>query len=64
MGRRVEEEKAEQNSFIDELTFMELLSMSRSRLKLQMRSSGHIVELSAHVTSQLRSEVITVPWGN
>ena len=38
--------------------------MSWSRLKLQMRSSGHIMELSVHVTSQLRWEVIIVPWGD
>ena len=64
LGRKVEEEKAEQNSFIDELTFMELPSVSRSRLKLQRRSRGYIMELSASVTSELRSEITLVPQRN
>ena len=40
---------------------MESPSVSRLGLKLQRRSKGYIIELSTHVTSELRSEITLVP---
>ena len=48
--------RLKQNSFTDELTFMELPSVSRSGLKLQRMSRSYLMELSTHVTSELWSE--------
>ena len=39
-GQEWRKRRLKQNSFIDELTFMELPSVSQSGLKLQRRNSG------------------------
>lgn len=46
-------ERLKQNSFTDELTFMELPSVSRSRL-VQRRSRGYIMDISS---CDIRAEV-------
>ena len=43
-----------ENPFIDKLTLMELPFVSSSGLKLQQMSRGYLMELSTHVTSELR----------
>ena len=43
-----------ENPFIVKLTLMELPFVSSSGLKLQQMSRGYLMELSTHVTSELR----------
>ena len=43
-----------ENPFIDKLTLMELPCVSISGLKLQQMSIRYLIELSTHVTSELR----------
>ena len=56
--------RLKQNPSIEKLTLMDLPFVSSSGLKLQRRSRGFLMELSAHVTSELRVEIPLVTQEN
>ena len=56
--------RLKQNPSIEKLTLMDLPFVSNSGLKLQRRSRGFLVELSTHVTSELRADITLVTQEN
>ena len=56
--------RQKQNPSIEKLTLMDLPFVSSSGLKLQRMSRGFLVELSTHVTSELRAEITLVTQEN
>ena len=56
--------RLKQNPSIEKLTLMDLPFVSSSGLKLQRMSRGFLVELSTHVTSELRADITLVTQEN